>query len=101
MILNEAGIEEYERQIDVINAIPSNKFDADPMDQHTEEDMKRYDDKHLRDLRDQVMAYDEEELRIVAEAIVERGWTFMYNAFGEYVDRLYRQKEATKVINQA
>lgn len=101
MVLNEANIAERDRQIDVINAIPSNKVDEDPLKNLSEQDMSEFNAKHLRDLRDQVLAYDEEELRVVAEAVIERGWTFAYNALGEYVDRLYRQKEATKVINQA
>lgn len=101
MVLNEAGIAEHERQIDVINAIPSNKVDDDPLKGYSEQDMNEFNAKHLRDLREQVLAYDEEELRTVAEAVIERGWTFAYNALGDYFDRLYRQKEATKVINQA
>lgn len=101
MILNDENIAERQRQLDVINSIPSNKIDDDPMKRYSEQDMNEFNAKHLRDLRDQVMAYDEQELQVVAEALIERGWTYAYNALGEYVDRLYRQKEATKVINQA
>jgi len=101
MLLNEENIAERQRQLDVINAIPSNKIDDDPLKIYSEQDMDEFNAKHLRDLRDQVLAYDEQELKCVAEAVVERGWTYAYNALGDYVDRLYRQKEATKVINQA
>ena len=101
MILNDENIAERQRQLDVINAIPSNKIDDDPLKIYSEQDMDEFNAKHLRDLRDQVLAYDEQELKCVAEAVVERGWTYAYNALGDYVDRLYRQKEATKVINQA
>jgi len=101
MVLNEQGIAEHDRQIDIISAIPSNKIDVDPLKNISDEAMELYDKKHLRDLRDQVMAYDEEELRVVSEAIIERGWTFAYNALGFYIERLYNQKEATKVINNA
>lgn len=101
MLLNEENIAERQRQLDVINAIPSNKIDDDPLKIYSEQDMDEFNAKHLRDLRDQVLAYDEQELQCVAEAVVERGWTYAYNALGDYVDRLYRQKEATKVINQA
>ena len=101
MLLNEENIAERQRQLDVINAIPSNKIDEDPLKRYSEQDMDEFNAKHLRDLRDQVLAYDEQELQCVAEAVVERGWTYAYNALGDYVDRLYRQKEATKVINQA
>ena len=101
MVLNEQGIAEHERQIDVINTIPSNKIDADPLKNISDEAMHLYDQKHLRDLREQVMAYDEEELSVVAEAIIERGWTFVYNVLGDYIQRLYNKQEATKVINNA
>lgn len=100
MILNEESVAERQRQLDVINMIPSNKIDEDPLKHLSEEDMDAFNEKHLRDLREQVMGYDEQELAVVAEAITERGWTFTYNAIGEYMDRLYRQREATKVINQ-
>ena len=100
MILNEESVAERQRQLDVINMIPSNKVDDDPLKNLSEEDMSAFNEKHLRDLREQVMGYDEEELAVVADAITERGWTFTWNSLGEYVDRLYRQREATKVINQ-
>ena len=101
MVLNEQGIAEHERQIDIINTIPSNKIDTDPLKNISDEAMNLYDKKHLRDLREQVMAYDEEELSVVAEAIIERGWTFVYNVLGDYIQRLYNKQEATKVINNA
>lgn len=101
MILNDENIAERKRQLDVINMIPSPKFDSDPLKNISDQDMKRYDEKHLRDLHDQVMAYDEQELECVAEALVERGWTYAYNALGNYVEKIVKQKEATKVINQA
>jgi hypothetical protein len=101
MILNDENISEKRRQLDVINAIPSAKFDADPLKNISDQDMDEFNAKHLRDLHDQVMAYDEQELECVAEAIVERGWTFAFNALGFYFEKLVRQREATKVINQA
>ena len=101
MILNDESIAERQRQLDVINAIPSAKFDSDPLKNISDQDMDEFNAKHLRDLHDQVMAYDEQELECVAEAIVERGWTFSFNALGFYFEKLVRQKEATKVINQA
>ena len=75
MILNDENIAERQKQLDVINSIPSNKIDDDPMKRYSEQDMNEFNAKHLRDLRDQVMAYDEQELQVVAEALIERGWT--------------------------
>ena len=101
MVLNEQGIAEHERQIDVINAIPSNKMDDDPMKNYSAADMEEFNLKHLRDLREQVHGYDEQELQAVAEEIVEIGWTYAYNALGEYFQKLKNQREATKIINNA
>lgn len=100
MILNEENIAERQRQLDVINMIPSNKFDEVPLNKLSDQAMDEFNEKHLRDLREQVMGYDEQELSVVAEAVTERGWTYTYNALGEYFDKVYRQREATKVINQ-
>ena len=100
MILNDENIAERKRQLDVINAIPSAKFDADPLKNISDQDMARYDEKHLRDLHDQVNAYDIEELETVAEAIVERCWMIPFNALGDYFNRIYNQKEAIRTINQ-
>ena len=90
---------EYKKKLEVIQAIPSNKIDKDNLQQYSDATMAEFNQKHLRDLREQVMGYDEQELEAVAEAVTERGWTFTYNALGNYLDRLYRQKEATKIIN--
>ena len=94
------GDQEYEKKLEIINAIPSNKFDTDNLKNISDAAMDEFNEKHLRDLREQVMGYDEQELAVVADAITERGWTFTWNALGEYFDRVYRQREATKVINQ-
>ena len=83
----------------MISTIPSNKIDAVPLKNISDDAMKQFDEKHLRDLRDQVMAYDEDELICVADAIVERGWTYAYNALGDYFERLHNQKEAIRTIN--
>ena len=95
------GDPEYQKKIDMISTIPSNKVDEVPLKNITDETMEQFNEKHLRDLRDQVLAYDDEEAQAVAEALTERGWTYLYNALGEYFDKLYRQKQATKTINQA
>lgn len=95
------GDSEYARQIEVINTVPLSKIVDDPINELSDAAMKHCDEKHLRDLRDQVMAYDDEEAKVVAEALLEKGWTYSYNALGNYFERLVKQKEATKVINQA
>lgn len=91
---------EYKRKIEMISTIPSNKIDDVPLKNISDEAMGQFNDKHLRDLREQVNAYDLEELEAVSEAIVERCWIIPFNALGEYFNRIYNQKEAIKTINQ-
>lgn len=100
VILNDENIAERKRQLDVINMIPSNKFDDVPLNNLSDQAMSDFDAKHLRDLHDQVMAYDDEELKCVSEALVERGWTYLYNALGDYFEKIVKQREKTKEINQ-
>ena len=94
------GDPEYKRKIEMISTIPSNKIDDVPLKNISDEAMDQFNDKHLRDLRDQVNAYDLEELQAVSEAIVERCWIIPFNALGEYFNTIYNQKEAIKTINQ-
>lgn len=91
---------EYKKRIEMISTIPSNKIDDVPLKNISDEVMDQFNEKHLRDLQDQVNAYDLEELQAVSEAIVERCWIVPFNALGEYFNRIYKQKEAIKTINQ-
>lgn len=95
------GDPEYRRQLDVITAVPSNKFDADDLSKHTRADMDEFNEKHLRDLRDQVHGYDEQELMAVAEEIAKINFTILHNALGDYFIGLYHTLNSTKkVINE-
>ena len=94
------GDPEYKRQIELIQSIPSNKIDAINLKNIPDEAMDQFNDKHLRELREQINAYDVEELQAVSEAIVERCWMIPFNALGEYFNRIYNQKEAIRTINQ-
>ena len=94
------GDPEYKRQIELIQTIPSNKIDAVNLKNIPDDAMDQFNDKHLRELRVQINAYDVEELQAVSEAIVERCWMIPFNALGEYFNRIYNQKEAIRTINQ-
>lgn len=94
------GDPEYQKRLDVINMIPSNKFDAENLNNIPDYAMERYNEKHLRDLREQVLGYDEEELQVVAETITEIGWTFVYNAIGEYFNKITKKMDTIREINQ-
>lgn len=91
---------EYKRQLDLINTIPSNKFDSPNLNVYSEKDMERFEEHSERILREQIRAYSDNDLRIIADEITKIGWTYTYNALGEFFDRLYKQKEATLTINQ-
>ena len=94
------GDPNHQRQLDLINSIPSNKVDAINLKNLSDDAMDQFNDKHLRELQEQVNAYDAEELQAVSEAIVERCWMIPFNALGEYFTRIYNQKEAIRTINQ-
>lgn len=95
------GDPDYRRQLDVITAIPSNKFDADDLSKHTTADMDEFNVKHLRDLREQVRGYDDQELTAVAEEIAKINFTILHNVLGEYFISMYTTLNSTKkVINE-
>lgn len=94
------GDENHNKRLDFISMIPSNKIDTDNLKNISDQDMERYNEKHLRDLREQVMGYDEEELEVVAEAITEIGWTFTYNALGNYFEKITKKIDTIREINQ-
>lgn len=91
---------EYRRRIEMISTIPSSKIDEVSLKNIPDEAMDQFNEKHLRELQEQVNAYDIEELQAVSEAIVERCWMIPFNALGEYFNRIYNQKEAIRTINQ-
>lgn len=94
------GDPEHQKRLDLINMIPSNKFDKENFNNLSEDAMNDFNEKHLRDLRDQVMGYDEEELRVVAETITEIGWTYAYNAIGNYFESITKKMNTIREINQ-
>ena len=97
----KVGDPEYKRQIELINAFPTScKVDEDNMDKYSDKDMERFEEHSERILREQVRAYSDTDLKIIADEITKIGWTYTYNALGEFFDRLYKQKEATLTINQ-
>ena len=87
------GDPEYQRALDVITTIPSNKVDAVDLSHLTNAEMSEYESQHEKDLRAQVRAYDDSDLKIVAEEITKIGWTYTYNALGDYFEKIIRQRE--------
>lgn len=95
------GDPEHQSKLDLISTIPSNKIDDVQLKNISDDAMDQFNEKHLRDLREQVLNYDDDEAKVVAEAIVEKGWTYAYNALGDYFQMLHNQKEAIRTINNA
>jgi hypothetical protein len=91
----------YKRQLDVITQIPSNKVDAIDLSGLSELQMAEYASQHERDLRAQIRAFDEDDLKIVADEITKIGWTFTYNALGTHFEKLSKKQETINVtINE-
>ena len=86
----------YQKQLEIIGEIPSNKFDAVDLSGLTDREMAAYDSQHERDLRAQIRAFDDEDKRIVVDEILNCGWTHVYNVLGDYIGRLYTQIENIK-----
>ena len=89
----KVGDPEYQRQLDVITTIPSNKVDEVDLSGLTQQEMAEYESQHEKDLRAQVRAYDDMDLKIVAEEITKIGWTYTYNALGDYFEKIVKQQE--------
>lgn len=92
------GDPEYQKQINFISMIPSNKIDTDNLKNISDDAMEMYNEKHLRDLREQVRGYDEQELEVVADEIARIGWTYCYNAVGNYFSDLHKAVKTTKGV---
>ena len=87
------GDPNHQRQLDIITQIPSNKVDEIDLSGLTETEMSEYASQHERDLRAQIRAFDEDDLRIVADEITKIGWTFTYNALGDYFEKINKKQE--------
>lgn len=91
---------EYQKKIDLISTIPSNKFDNPNLDVYSDEAMEMFEEHSDRMLREQVRAYSDHEKKVIAEELTKCGWTYTYNALGDYFDRLKKQQDATITINK-
>ena len=70
----KVGDPEYKRQIELINAFPTScKVDEDNMDKYSDKDMERFEEHSERILREQVRAYSDTDLKIIADEITKIG----------------------------
>lgn len=78
-----AGDPEHKRRIEVINAIPSNKIDEVNLGNISEEGMRDFEIRHLRELTEQTQNMDVNEQMALARGMrVE----ILFNAVGEYIE---------------
>ena len=76
------GDPEYKRRIELINSIPSNKIDEVDLKNISDEGMRDFELRHLRELTEQALNMDSDEQMAVARGIrVE----ILFNAVGEYI----------------
>lgn len=90
------GDPEYQKALDVITAIPSNKVDAIDLSALTETEMAEYEGQHERDLRAQVRAFDEKDKQIVLDEIIHYNWSIVWNMLGQYIMNLYTKVESIR-----
>ena len=91
---------EYKRRIEMINTIPSNKFDNPNLNRYSEEDMERFEEHSDRMLREQVRAYSDHDKKVIIDELTKFCWIYVWNALGEYFNKVYKQKEETRKINE-
>ncbi len=76
------GDPEYKRRIEMISSIPSNKIDEVNLKNISEEGMRDFEMRHLRELTEQAQNMDANEQMALARGMrVE----ILFNAVGEYI----------------
>ena len=73
---------EYKRRIEMISSIPSNKIDDINLKNISDEGMRDFEKRHLRELTEQALNMDVNEQMALARGMrVE----ILFNAVGEYI----------------
>lgn len=76
------GDPEYKRKLEMISTIPSNKIDEVNLKNISEEGMRDFEMRHLRELTEQAQNMDVNEQMALARGMrVE----ILFNAVGEYI----------------
>lgn len=78
----EEGRREHQRQLDIINMIPSNKIDSPDLNVYSKEQMDEFEVRHLQELAEQTKRYDINEQQVVAENLDP---FILYNALGSWM----------------
>ena len=86
------GDPEYNKRLELINSIPSNKVDSDNLNRYSAEDMRDFEKRHLQELTDQALKMDPEEQMATARGL---NIAVLHNAIGEYITR--QELKAAKI----
>lgn len=78
------GDDSYKKKLDMIAAIPSNKFDEVNLKNLSDEAMRESDKRHLRELTEQAQNMDPEEQIATAAGL---HIAVLHNAIGDYIKR--------------
>lgn len=78
------GDPEYKKRLELINMIPSNKFDDVDLSKLPDQTMRDFEKRHLQELTDQTMKMDADEQMAVAAGL---NIAVLHNAIGEYIKR--------------
>ena len=89
------GDPEYQRALDVISGIPSNKTDDNNLKRYSEDQMRDFEKRHLLELTEQARNMDIDEQIATARGLrIE----VLHNAVGEYIAA---QQEQNATIDNA
>ena len=86
------GDPEYHRRLEVIQAIPSNKFDKENLNNIPDDAMRDFEVRHLQELTDQAQKMDADEQMATAKGLKIE---VLHNAIGEYIKR--QELKAAKI----
>lgn len=86
------GDPEYHRRLEVIQAIPSNKFDKENLNNISDDAMRDFEVRHLQELTDQAQKMDADEQMATAKGLKIE---VLHNAIGEYIKR--QELKAAKI----
>ena len=98
MRYNKESLRDYERQLDIITAIPSNKVDNPNLNLYSQDKMEEFEIRHLNELAEQARRYDINEQKVVAENLDP---FILYNALGSWLSQAREQLDkGASIFNQ-
>lgn len=91
------GDPEYKRQIELIQSIPSNKIDEVNLKNISDEGMRDFEKRHLRELTEQAANMDvDEQIATAAGLRIE----VLFNAVGDYIQRQQEKNQTIETLKE-